>query len=85
MDVSAIEGYIRNLKDASVKDQIRKKLKKVRENPLTGESKRFKLKGIYATKVNRQRIVILYRIVEEDCMIVFIDIGTHEDVYGKTY
>jgi len=73
------------MKDASIKNQIRKKIEKIKENPYTGEPKRFKLKGVYAVKVNHQRIVITYRIEDEECMIVFIDIGSHDEVYGKTF
>ena len=86
MDISAIEPYIRRIKDTSIKEQIRKKMEKVMENPLCRETKGFKLKGICAVKVNNQRIVILYRFDKEDpCKIVLIDIGTHEEVYKNTY
>jgi mRNA-degrading endonuclease RelE of RelBE toxin-antitoxin system len=85
IDLCAIEGYIKSLKDASIKEQIRKKIKKVKEKPYSGERKRFKLKDVYAVKVNHQRIVITYMIDEEECMVVLIDIGTHDEVYGKTF
>lgn len=86
MDTSAIEPYIRSIKDASIKEQIRKKMEKVMENPLIGETKSFMLKGIRAVKVNKQKIVILYRFDKEDpCKIVLIDIGPHEEVYKNTY
>ena len=86
MDTTAIEPYIRGIKDASIKEQIRKKMEKVMENPLIGETKGFRLKSIRAVKVNRQKIVILYRLDKEDpCRIVFIDIGSHEEIYKNTY
>lgn len=86
MDVSAIEAYIHGTKDASIKEQIRKKIEKVKENPLIGETKGFRLRGFRAVKVNNQKIVILYRLDDEDpCKIVFIDIGAHDEVYKNTY
>ncbi len=85
LDISAIEKYIKSLKNASIKEQIRKKIGRVKKDPSIGESKRFKLKHIYAVKVNHQRIVITYRIDEDECIVVFIDIGTHDEVYGKTF
>ncbi len=48
--MSAIDGYIHDVKDASIKKQIDKKIKKVKENPLIGEKKRFGLKGVYAVR-----------------------------------
>ncbi len=85
-DTSAIEPYISKIGDASIKEQVKNKLEKVQENPFIGETKSYKLKGIYAVKVNKQRIVILYKIDEEDpCKVVFIDIGSHEDVYRRTF
>lgn len=35
--------------------------------------KKFKLKGVYAVKVNYQEIVIICSIDEEGCIIMFID------------
>lgn len=61
-------------------------MEKVLENPFIGETKGFKLKGIRAVKVNKQKIVMLYKFdIEDPCKIVFIDIGTHEEVYRNTY
>lgn len=86
LDVSAIEKYIKTVGDNSIKNQIRKKIEKVKKNPLNGETKSYSLKGIYAVKVNNQKIVILYKIDDDDpCKIVFIDIGSHDDVYRNTY
>lgn len=85
LDISAIEEYIRGL-DKSIREQIVKKITKVKENPFIGETKRHELKGIRAVKVNNQRIVILYKFDNEDpCKIVFINIGTHDEVYKNTY
>ena len=86
LDVSAIERYIKTVKDNSIRNQIWKKIEKVRKNPSTGETKSYSLKGIYAVKVNNQKIVILYKIDDDDpCKIVFIDIGAHDEVYKNTY
>lgn len=86
LDVSAIERYIQNVKDNSIRNQIRKKIEKVRKNPSIGETKSYSLKGIHAVKVNNQKIVILYRIDDDDpCKIVFIEIGAHDDVYRNTF
>lgn len=86
VDVSAIEGYIRRLKDVAIKKQIQKKIEKIKKDPFIGENKSFKLKGIRAVKVNNQKIVITYILDDEDpCKIVFIDIGFHDDVYKNTY
>ncbi|MHB1471073.1 MAG: type II toxin-antitoxin system RelE/ParE family toxin [Thermoplasmataceae archaeon] len=85
LDISAIESYIQN-SDGSIKSQIIKKIKKVKRNPFLGETKSHELKGIRAVKVNNQKIVILFRLDNEDpCRIVFIEIGTHDDVYKNTY
>ncbi|MCL4320882.1 MAG: type II toxin-antitoxin system RelE/ParE family toxin [Candidatus Thermoplasmatota archaeon] len=85
-DIFAIEPYISKIKDASIKEQVRKKLKKVLENPSIGETKSYNLTGIRAVKVNKQKIVILYKIDEKDpCKVVFVDIGSHEDVYSLTF
>ncbi len=86
VDVSEIEGYIRRLRDAAIKKQIQKKIEKIKKNPSIGETKSFKLKGVRAVKVNDQKIVITYKLDDEDpCKIVFIDIGPHDDVYKDTY
>ena len=86
IDISAIEEYIEKIKDASIKEQIYKKIRKVKENPYTGESKRYKLRDFFAVKVNKQRVVILYRFSSEDpCLIIFIDINSHDDAYRNTF
>ncbi len=85
IDLSAIEDYIQKVKDKNIKEQIKKKIYAVKENPYIGATKTGRIKNYRTVKVNRQKIVILYRIEEEDCMAIFIKIGTHDEVYNKTY
>ncbi|MHB1902412.1 MAG: type II toxin-antitoxin system RelE family toxin [Cuniculiplasma sp.] len=72
--------------DKSIREQIAKKIKKVKENPYIGETKSHGLRGTRAVKVNNQKIVILYRMDSKDpCNVVFISIGSHDEVYKNTY
>ncbi len=84
LDVSAIQDYIKKA-DGSVKEKIKKKIKKIKENPFNSETKSQMLAGVRAIKVDKQRIVILYTIDDKKCTIIFICIGSHEDCYDNTY
>ncbi len=85
IDASAIEDYIKKVKDKDINEQIKKKIYAVKENPYIGATKTGLIKNHRTVKVNRQKIVILYRIEEENCIIIFIKIGSHDEVYRKTY
>jgi len=52
-------------------------------NPYSGEKKKHNLKGHYAKKIKGQRYVLLYKIIEEDCLVIFIDFGPHDEIYKK--
>ena len=85
LDVSAIEDYIKKVKDKNIKEQIKKKIHAVKENPYIGATKTGRIKNHRTVKVNKQKIVILYIIEEKDCMVIFINIGDHDEVYSRTY
>ncbi len=69
LDVSAIQDYIKKA-DGSVKEKIKKKIKKIKENPFNSETKSQMLAGVRAIKVDKQRIVILYTIDDKKCTII---------------
>lgn len=54
LDVSAVQVYIKN-SDGSLREQIRKKILKVKRAPTVGETKSHELTGIGAVKVNKQK------------------------------
>lgn len=86
IDLSAIIKDIEKIKDENIKTQISKKIEKVKENPYFGESKRFAIKDIYVVKVNKQRLLLFYRIDMnvDPPLIIFIKMGPHS-VYDDTY
>ena len=84
LDVSAVQVYIKN-SDGSLREQIRKKLLKVKQDPMVGETKSHESAGIRAVKVNKQKIVILYKVNQDLCQIIFICIGSHDDCYKRTF
>ncbi len=84
VDISGIETELKKVKDNGIKDQIIKKIKKVKANPTIGEKKKYNLKDEYAVKVNHQRMVIFYHI-EEDCIIVFDLFERHDQGYRNTF
>lgn len=54
LDVSAVKDCIKN-SDGSLREQIRKKILKVKRAPTVGETKSHELTGIGAVKVNKQK------------------------------
>lgn len=85
IDISGIETELKKVKDTGIKDQIIKKIKKVKANPTIGEKKKYNLKDEYAVKVNHQRMVMFYHIEEEDCIIVFDLFERHDQGYRNTF
>ncbi|WP_082180434.1 type II toxin-antitoxin system RelE/ParE family toxin [Acidiplasma sp. MBA-1] len=85
IDVSAIEDYIKKVRDKNIKDQIKNKICAVKKNPYIGATKTGLIANYRAVKVNRQKIVILYKIGEKYCIVIFINIGNHDEFYGRTY
>ena len=85
LDLSAIEAEINKIKDKSFKEEIKKKLEKVKSNPEIGEYKRYKLSGERAVKVNHQRYVMVYHVDEEQCMVIFDLFDRHDQAYKRTF
>lgn len=85
LDLSAIEAEINKIKDKSFKEEIKKKLEKVKSNPGIGEYKRYKLSGERAVKVNHQRYVMVYHVDEEQCMVIFDLFERHDQAYKRTF
>ena len=85
LDLSAIESEINKIKDKSIKEEIKKKLEKVKSNPEIVEYKRYKLSGERAVKVNHQRYVMVYHVDEEQCMVIFDLFERHDQAYMRTF
>jgi mRNA-degrading endonuclease RelE of RelBE toxin-antitoxin system len=85
IDISAIKKDIDKIKDKSIQDQIRKKIVRVKDNPYIGEEKKYSLKNYRVVKVKNQRIVMIYRINEIDCIIIFTMIASHDKAYLNTF
>lgn len=87
-DISAIEDDIKGY-DGSIREQIYKKIEKVKENPEIGETKKFGASnaGMRAVKVHRQKIVMFYRqeLDVDPCKVVFVLIDKHDRGYEGTY
>ena len=86
-DISAIEKQIDDF-DNSIRDQILKKIEKVKENPEIGDKKKHSLgePDYRVVKVNNQRIVIVYKFTANTpCIVTFIKIDGHDQAYRRTY
>ena len=83
LDISAIYDKLKKIEDKNTQDQISKKFRDIMINPYSGEKKKHNLKGHYAKKIKGQRYVLLYKIIEEDCLVIFIDFGPHDEIYKK--
>ncbi len=85
LDTSAIDSEISKIKDADIKDQIKKKLEKVKVNPEIGERKKHELVNEYVVKINRQRYVLFYHVDKEKCMVIFDLFDRHDQAYKHTF
>ena len=86
-DISAIEKKV-NSYEGSVKEQIYKKIEKVKENQEIGIKKKYRLNepDLWTVKVNKQRIVMVYKLEPgTPCIVIFISIDAHDRVYKNTY
>ena len=70
--------------DQSIKEQFKKKLKKLQENPYI-ESARLKgdLSGCYKIKLRTSGFRLVYQVIDSDVVILVIAIGKREE--SKAY
>lgn len=71
------EKTIRKIKDNSVKEQIKKKIRKIIDNPEIGKPMRYTRKGTRELYVKPFRLSYAY--IKEEDTIVFLDLY-HKDV-----
>ena len=81
------ERYFKKLKDKPLKNEFRKAIMSIRENPKIGEAKSGDLKGLYCLDVyhNKTNYELAYRIslLENGEMVVVIMAGTRENFYKE--
>ena len=87
-DISAVVDEIEAL-DNSIKQQVYKKIEKVKENPECGERKQGTLSNpdLRVIKAFKQRVVLFYKIVRNSpCEVIFIRIVVgHDQAYRNTF
>lgn len=61
-------------------DQV---VRQIMSDPTIGEMKRGELTGIqvYKYKLNTQQYLIAYKYIDDELLLTFIELGTHENFY----
>lgn len=61
-------------------DQV---VRQIMSDPTIGEMKRGELAGIqvYKYKLNTQQYLIAYKYIDDELLLTFIELGTHENFY----
>ncbi len=85
LDTSAIDKELKKIKDKTTKDSIKNKLMKIKDEPHRPEHKKGRLKNYNVVKIDGQRLVMVYKIDENLCIVIIVDIGSHDDVYKRTF
>ncbi len=81
------ERYLKKLKDKHLKDEFKKAIFRIRENPRSGEAKSGDLRGIFSLDVFHagQNYELAYRVskLENDDVIVILLAGTRQNFYRE--
>jgi mRNA interferase RelE/StbE len=67
--------------DQSIKQVIKKAIVSLSSNPYRGKALAYELSGLYSFRTSDYRII--YRIREEEILIIIIAIGHRKEIYKK--
>ena len=68
-----------NALDGSVRQQFKKKLQKLQDNPQAGQALYGELAGYYKIKLRKSGYRLVYEILNEEIVIFVITVGKRED------
>lgn len=68
-----------NALDGSVRQQFKKKLQKLQDNPQAGQALHGELAGYYKIKLRKSGYRLVYEILNEEIVIFVITVGKRED------
>lgn len=68
-----------NALDGSVRQQFKKKLQKLQDNPQAGQGLHGELAGYYKIKLRKSGYRLVYEILNEEIVIFVITVGKRED------